>query len=208
MPYYFTGENKGLGKLSPRPRTGQLGNIWARFIYLFLWGPHPWHMEVSRLGVESELQLLAYTTAIAMPDLSHVCNLHPSSWQCQILNPLSAARDQTRVLMDTSRGHYCWSIAWTLWTRFKPMFLPTKIPEKMDSDGRLFSLLGRRKIPSWTLSPDRCDDSVVFIWHMIFWKSFHMHFLFGSRQQPREGAGERYMIMHILTALSIPDGYQ
>ena len=28
-------------------------------------GPHQWHMEVLGLGVESELQLLAYTTAIA-----------------------------------------------------------------------------------------------------------------------------------------------
>ena len=31
-------------------------------------------MEVPRLGVELELHLLAYTTAIAMPDVSHVCN--------------------------------------------------------------------------------------------------------------------------------------
>ena len=36
-------------------------------------------MEVPRLGVESELQLLAYTTAIAMWDLSHVCDLQHSS---------------------------------------------------------------------------------------------------------------------------------
>ena len=33
-------------------------------------------MEVPRLGVESELQLLAYTTAIATRDLSYVCDLH------------------------------------------------------------------------------------------------------------------------------------
>ena len=31
-------------------------------LFCFL-GPHMWHMEVSRLGVESELQLMAYTTA-------------------------------------------------------------------------------------------------------------------------------------------------
>ena len=35
-------------------------------------------MEVPRLGVESELQLPAYTTATATPDPSHVCNLHHS----------------------------------------------------------------------------------------------------------------------------------
>ena len=29
-------------------------------------------MEVPRIEVESELQPLAYTTAIAMPDLSHI----------------------------------------------------------------------------------------------------------------------------------------
>ena len=46
------------------------------FILLFLRGPHQWHMEVPRLGVESELQLLVYATAI--PDQSHVCDLHHS----------------------------------------------------------------------------------------------------------------------------------
>ena len=59
-------------------------------------------MEVPRLGVESELQLLAYATATAMPDQSQVCKLHHSLRQCQILNPLSEARDQAHILMDTS----------------------------------------------------------------------------------------------------------
>ena len=31
-------------------------------------GPYPQRMEAHRLGVESELQLLAHTTATAMPD--------------------------------------------------------------------------------------------------------------------------------------------
>ena len=57
-------------------------------------------MEVPRLGVQSELQLPAYTTATATPDLSHICNLHHSSQQCQIPNPLSEARDRTHILMD------------------------------------------------------------------------------------------------------------
>ena len=56
-------------------------------IYLFCFlGLHLWHMEVPRLGVKSGLQLLAYTTARAMQDPSHVCHLHHSSQQCQILN--------------------------------------------------------------------------------------------------------------------------
>jgi len=48
-------------------------------------------MEVPRLGFKSELLLLAYTTATAMQDLSHVCDLHHSSEQCRILNPLTRA---------------------------------------------------------------------------------------------------------------------
>ena len=46
--------------------------------FVFL-GPHLQHIEVPRLGVELELQLLAYTTATAMSDPSHVCDLLHSS---------------------------------------------------------------------------------------------------------------------------------
>ena len=35
-------------------------------------------MEVTRLGVESELQLEAYATAMETQDLSHICELHCS----------------------------------------------------------------------------------------------------------------------------------
>ena len=59
------------------------------FFFSFFSGWHLQHMEVPRLGVESKLQLLAYTTAIATQDLSHVCNLHHNSQQRQILNPLN-----------------------------------------------------------------------------------------------------------------------
>jgi len=44
-----------------------------------------------------------YTTATAMPDLSHICDLHHSSRQRQILNPLSKARDRTRNLIVPSQ---------------------------------------------------------------------------------------------------------
>ena len=46
------------------------------------------HVEVPRLGVESELQLPAYGTATATWDPSRVCNL--------------CFRDRTRILVDTS----------------------------------------------------------------------------------------------------------
>ena len=60
-------------------------------------------MEVPRLGVQSELKLLAYTIATPMQDLSCICDLHYSTRQHQILNSLSKARDQTGILMDTSQ---------------------------------------------------------------------------------------------------------
>ena len=59
-------------------------------------------MEIPRLGVELELQLPAYTTATATLDLSCICDLLHSSWQHQIPNPQSEARDRTHILMDAS----------------------------------------------------------------------------------------------------------
>ena len=57
----------------------------------------------SQAGGQLELQLPACTTATAMWDPSRICDLHHSSWQRRILNPLSKARDRTRVLVDTSQ---------------------------------------------------------------------------------------------------------
>ena len=68
-------------------------------IFFFLW-PHLHHMEIPSLEVELEPQLPAYSTATATQDPSHICNVHHSLWQFQILNPLSKARDQTHILMD------------------------------------------------------------------------------------------------------------
>ena len=76
-------------------------NLFFFFFFFFLWS-HQRHMEVPRLGVESKLQLPAYTAAIAMKNLSHVYDLHHSSQQRWILDPLIEARDQTHVLMDAS----------------------------------------------------------------------------------------------------------
>ena len=52
-----------------------------------------------------------HTTATAMQDSSLVCDLHHTSRQCRIPNPLSKARDGTRNLVNTSRIHfYCASV--------------------------------------------------------------------------------------------------
>ena len=82
------------------------------FSFSFL-GSHPQYMEVPSLGVESELQLLAYTIVTAALHLRHVCSLCHNSWQHWILNPLSEARDWTRILMYTSRVHNHWVIIGT-----------------------------------------------------------------------------------------------
>ena len=76
--------------------SGSMCHLWKLCVYMcvcvcvcvFL-GLHPWHMEVPRLGIKSELQLPAYTIATATPDLSHICDLHHSSQQCKIPDPLS-----------------------------------------------------------------------------------------------------------------------
>ena len=83
-------------------------NIHFIFIYLFIvfLGLHLQHIEVPRLGIISELQLLAYTTATATSDLSSICDLHHSSGQRWILNPLSEDRDRNCILMDTSQDPY------------------------------------------------------------------------------------------------------
>jgi len=76
------------------------------YIFFFL-GPHAWHLEVPRLGVESELYLPGSTRATATWDLSDTWDLHHGSQQGRILNPLSEVRDRTYVLMNASRFCYC-----------------------------------------------------------------------------------------------------
>ena len=75
----------------------KLHNNWIFFFFLFL-GLHLQYMEVPKLGVELELQMQAYPTAAAMQNVSCLCNVHHSSQQHLILNPLSKARDGTKSL--------------------------------------------------------------------------------------------------------------
>ena len=76
------------------------------FIYLFyfLW-PHLRHMEVPRVGIGLELQLPAYITATATPDLSCISDLYHGLQQCWILNSLNKARDQTHILREIMLSH-------------------------------------------------------------------------------------------------------
>ena len=73
-------------------------NCRPKFVFFFLIRSHPQHMEVPRLGVESELHLPVYTTATATQNRSPTRDLRHS-----LQHPLSEARDRTRVLTDPSQ---------------------------------------------------------------------------------------------------------
>ena len=77
-----------------------LGSV--SFYILCLFMATPMAYEVPRLGVQSELQLTTYVRATATPDWSQVCELHHSSWQHRIPNPLIKVRDGSCNLMVPS----------------------------------------------------------------------------------------------------------
>ena len=104
-------------------------------------------MEVPRLGVELESQLPAYATATATQDLSFICNLHHSPWQCQILNPLSKARDQT-------------SSSWML-VRF--------VSAEPSQELRKQFLLGVPIVVQWLMNPARNHEVVGSIPGLAQW---------------------------------------
>ena len=105
------------------------------FFFFFLLRLYSQHMEVPRLGVESELQLPAYSTATATSDPNHVCNLHHSSRQCQFLNPLSEPRDRTWILREANQIHFHWAMTGT------PQCTPFHMPV-----GHLYVFLGKMSL--------------------------------------------------------------
>ena len=77
-----------------------------------------------------------YATDKATLDLSHICDLCCSLWQCQILNLLSEARDQTNTFRDTM------SLALTSWHRsWWKALLPNVFVLNLLSHDRKSSLL-------------------------------------------------------------------
>ena len=98
-------ENRGrelLQQLCIRRKSNKKA-FWGFFCFCFCFlGPHLRHTQVLKLGVELELQLPAYITATAMQDPSLIFDLHQSSQQCRIPDPLSETRDRTHILMVTS----------------------------------------------------------------------------------------------------------
>ena len=100
MPFRLSlGEKRTLPSAKNTDQTPSHFIFLSFFFFLLL---HLEPMAVTRLGVESELQLPAYATATATPGPNCLCNLHRSSLQHRIFNPPSEARDRAFILMDTS----------------------------------------------------------------------------------------------------------
>ena len=88
------------------------------FIYLFTYLAVPTAHGSSKARDWIRARLRAYATTTAMWDPSHLCNLHHSSQQCWIPDPLSKARDWTHILMGTSWIHFHWATVGTSPTDF------------------------------------------------------------------------------------------
>ena len=72
------------------------------FFFLFRAALVAYISSQTRGGIKAIAASLSTATSIATADLSCFCNLHHSSWQCWIVNPLSEVRDQICILRDTS----------------------------------------------------------------------------------------------------------
>ena len=107
MPLHFSSYGLPTGPNHLLTRTSFLdwyviSSLFFFFFFFFCFLEPPLqHMEVPKLGVKWELQLMAYARATATQDLSCVCDLHHSLQWRWILYPLSKARDLTRNLMVT-----------------------------------------------------------------------------------------------------------
>ena len=113
------------------------------FIFIFTFRAAPAAYGSSQARVELELQLPAYTIATATLDLSHICYLHCSLQQCQILNPLSKAKDQTHISWILIRFLTHWA---TVGTPVLFFFLYLFISWYFQKDLRPLTKINRRTI--------------------------------------------------------------
>ena len=70
--------NRTKNYLAPKAYNAEK-HLKKKFFFAFFLRLNLQHMEVPRLGIESELHLLAYTTATATPAPSHLFDLYHSS---------------------------------------------------------------------------------------------------------------------------------
>ena len=80
------------------------GNSYKVFYFIFLFMATLAVYGSSQVRDRIRAAAEAYTRATSTLDLSHFCGLSCSFWQCQILNPLSEARDRTQILTEIMLG--------------------------------------------------------------------------------------------------------
>ena len=122
-------------------------------------GAHPRHMEVPRLRVESEPQLTGLHHSCSNPGSEGVCNLYHSSQQCQILNPLIKARDQT----------YYWSWILVGFVTTEPQWELLKSSQRV----RLVSTIFATVFHLFFISAIS-NFNWAFLYHSIFLFSWHI----------------------------------
>ena len=95
LPSLFLGENLNINKVT----TFHKENIYSFYFFFFcLFRATPAAYRGSQ-----PRGLIRAVAAGLHHSFSNICDLHHSSWQCWILDPLSEARDQTRNLIVPSR---------------------------------------------------------------------------------------------------------
>ena len=107
--YYFsegTTEKHHNGRLGVSENRNADKDLLLDQISFFLFRATPMAYRGSQARGKLELQLLVYATATATWAKPCLCH---SSWQHQVPDPLSKARDRTPVLMDTSRIRFLWA---------------------------------------------------------------------------------------------------
>ena len=82
--------------------------------FFFLFRDTPVVCGSSRTRGQIAAAAEGYTTATVTPDLNNICTPHRGLQQCQILKPLSEARDQAHILMDIMSGSQPTEAQWEL----------------------------------------------------------------------------------------------
>ena len=107
--------------ICPHPMSFPFGEWFFCFVYCCcgccLFRTIPAAYGSSQARVELELQLPAYATATATPDLTTSVS-YTAHGNARSLNLLSEAKNQTHILMATSRAHYHWATTGTPWECF------------------------------------------------------------------------------------------
>ena len=88
--------------LAPLPNEPQENSVKAElffFFFLFRAAPAAYRSSWAR----GQIGVVAYVTATATLDLSHICELHGSLGQHRIFNLRGEARDGTHILKETNQ---------------------------------------------------------------------------------------------------------